>query len=57
MNKPSNQQLENIFGTSKDVDVVEYILKNGREQTTTLQPDKWGNTNDSRGSLGDPSGR
>lgn len=30
---PSKQQLETVFGTSKDVDVVEKILKEGRSQT------------------------
>ncbi|KAF9448231.1 FYSH domain-containing protein [Macrolepiota fuliginosa MF-IS2] len=30
--QPSNQQLDTIFGTHKDTDVVEYILKNGKPQ-------------------------
>jgi hypothetical protein len=30
--KPSNQQLDTIFGTHKDVEVVEFILKNGKIQ-------------------------
>jgi hypothetical protein len=30
--KPSKQQLDTIFGTHKDVDVVHQILKNGRPQ-------------------------
>ncbi|KIK67772.1 hypothetical protein GYMLUDRAFT_154528 [Collybiopsis luxurians FD-317 M1] len=32
LGKPSKSQLENEFGTSKDVDVVEIILKKGRDQ-------------------------
>ncbi|KAF6762212.1 ribosome maturation protein [Ephemerocybe angulata] len=46
LGKPSNQQLETVFGTSKDVDVVTKILEGGREQKvnglnqppTTLNP-------------------
>ncbi|KAJ6628958.1 ribosome maturation protein [Mycena sp. CBHHK59/15] len=34
LGKPSNQQLDTIFGTKKDVDVVAIILEKGREQTT-----------------------
>ncbi|KAI6034487.1 hypothetical protein PISMIDRAFT_672641 [Pisolithus microcarpus 441] len=30
--RPSRQQLENVFGTSKDVDVLTTILQNGKEQ-------------------------
>ncbi|PCH40850.1 DUF1960-domain-containing protein [Wolfiporia cocos MD-104 SS10] len=30
---PSRQQLENEFGTSKDVDVIEQILRKGQEQS------------------------
>ncbi|KAI6047538.1 ribosome maturation protein [Pisolithus marmoratus] len=30
--RPSRQQLENVFGTSKDVDVLTRILQNGKEQ-------------------------
>ncbi|EAU83968.1 hypothetical protein CC1G_09850 [Coprinopsis cinerea okayama7 len=33
----SNQQLDNVFGTHKDVDVVEHILKHGREQTKSTK--------------------
>jgi ribosome maturation protein Sdo1 len=34
LGKPSKQQLDTVFGTSKDVDVVTHILKNGREQAS-----------------------
>jgi len=30
---PSRQQLDNVFGTHKDVVVIEHILKNGSEQS------------------------
>ncbi|KAI0375883.1 DUF1960-domain-containing protein [Pilatotrama ljubarskyi] len=30
---PSNQQLENVFGTHKDVDVITQILQKGKEET------------------------
>lgn len=29
---PSKQQLESTFGTSKDVDVIKYMLGHGKEQ-------------------------
>ncbi|KAJ7167497.1 DUF1960-domain-containing protein [Mycena filopes] len=32
LGKASKQQLETVFGTSKDVDCVEKVLKEGREQ-------------------------
>ncbi|EPQ59158.1 FYSH domain-containing protein [Gloeophyllum trabeum ATCC 11539] len=32
LGKPSKQQLENVFGVSKDVDVIPIILKEGKEQ-------------------------
>ena len=31
---PSKQQLDTVFGTHKDVEVVEFMLKNGREQAS-----------------------
>ncbi|KAF8213836.1 ribosome maturation protein [Mycena galopus ATCC 62051] len=34
LGKPSNQQLDTVFETHKDVDVVAFILKEGREQGT-----------------------
>lgn len=35
--RPSQQQLDNIFGTHKDTEVVEFILKNGRPQHGDLE--------------------
>ena len=33
LGRPSNQQLENVFGSSKDVDVVLIILEKGKEES------------------------
>ncbi|PIL37356.1 hypothetical protein GSI_01049 [Ganoderma sinense ZZ0214-1] len=33
LGRPSKQQLENVFGSSKDVDVVTQILNKGREES------------------------
>ncbi|RPD66939.1 DUF1960-domain-containing protein [Lentinus tigrinus ALCF2SS1-7] len=33
LGRPSNQQLENVFGSSKDVDVVKQILEKGKEES------------------------
>lgn len=33
LRQPSKQQLDTVFGTHKDVAVVEFMLKNGKEQT------------------------
>ncbi|KAG6331474.1 hypothetical protein ID866_7616 [Astraeus odoratus] len=32
LGRPSHQQLDNVFGTSKDIDVVTTILHKGKEQ-------------------------
>jgi hypothetical protein len=56
LRQPSNQQLDTDFGTHKDTEVVEFILKHGKEQpaegisgSTTM--------NLSRGTLGIPERR
>ena len=47
----SNQELDSVFGTHKDVDVVEKILKEGRFQSGEgIKSAGWGATNDSKGS-------
>lgn len=33
LGRPSKQQLENTFGTCKDVDVVQLLLQKGKEQS------------------------
>jgi predicted outer membrane repeat protein len=32
LRQPSNQQLDTVFETHKDVDVITFILNNGKEQ-------------------------
>ncbi|KAJ7780935.1 ribosome maturation protein [Mycena metata] len=51
LGKASNQQLDTVFGTTKDVDVVTKILKEGREQTTDgVSSSTFTGSNVSRGS-------
>ncbi|KAK0206925.1 ribosome maturation protein [Desarmillaria ectypa] len=53
LGKPSNQQLDTVFGTSKDTDVAQIILEKGRHQVTEgLQGPTFSSTNQSRGSAG-----
>ena len=48
---PSKQELDNVFGTHVDVDVVQQILEKGREDAgESLSSGKWGSKNDSKGS-------
>ncbi|KAJ2932327.1 hypothetical protein H1R20_g4734, partial [Candolleomyces eurysporus] len=44
LNTPSNQQLDTVFGTHKDIDVVTKILKEGREQRGEMD-ENWADTN------------
>ncbi|TFK99119.1 DUF1960-domain-containing protein [Pterulicium gracile] len=47
----SNQELDSVFGTHKDIDVVEKILAEGRFQSGEgIKGAGWGATNDSKGS-------
>ncbi|KAJ7180396.1 ribosome maturation protein [Mycena crocata] len=51
LGKPSNQQLDTIFETHKDVDVVTIILEKGREQVTDgVASSTFTGSNPSRGS-------
>ena len=50
LRQPSNQQLDTIFGTHKDVDVATFILKNGKEQHSSDAIGSSGTANISRGS-------
>ncbi|RXW24677.1 hypothetical protein EST38_g1187 [Candolleomyces aberdarensis] len=50
LGKPSKQQLDNTFGTHKDIDVVTKILEDGREQKGELASNGFTNPNLSRGS-------
>lgn len=47
MGHPSKQQLDSVFGTHKDADVVEQILKNGEMQAASAK-DRYSTTNDGK---------
>ncbi|KAK0461728.1 ribosome maturation protein [Desarmillaria tabescens] len=52
LGKPSNQQLDTVFGTSKDVDVALIILEKGRHQVTEgVQGSTFSTTNSARGTV------
>ncbi len=52
LGKPSNQQLENVFGSHKDTDVVEQILKKGVAQAADgIKSSSFGATNAGIGSV------
>ncbi|KAF7355554.1 SBDS domain-containing protein [Mycena sanguinolenta] len=58
LGKPSNQQLDTVFNTHKDVDVVTVILKEGREQVTDgVTSTTFTGTNTSRGNNDTRGGR
>ncbi|KAH9061003.1 DUF1960-domain-containing protein [Lactarius vividus] len=49
--RPSKQQLDTVFGTHIDVDVIQQILDKGKvEASENLASEKWGSKNDSKGS-------
>jgi len=50
LGKPSKQQLENVFGTSVDVDVITFIIQKGKEQSgDTIHGNPFNSTNVTRG--------
>ena len=51
LGRPSKQQLENAFGTSKDVDVVEQILQKGKEETGKAIRSGFASTNFAKGTF------
>ncbi|PPQ70439.1 hypothetical protein CVT26_013933 [Gymnopilus dilepis] len=51
LHHPSNQQLDNVFGTHKDVDVVKFLLDNAKELPGTFHEDKIATKNAVRGSM------
>ncbi|KIJ69941.1 hypothetical protein HYDPIDRAFT_79276 [Hydnomerulius pinastri MD-312] len=52
LGKPSRQQLDSVFGTHKDVDVVTILLQKGKEQTGEgFNSGSYNNTNAARGSI------
>ncbi|KAJ6515606.1 hypothetical protein C8R45DRAFT_957092 [Mycena sanguinolenta] len=58
LGKPSNQQLDTVFETHKDVDVVTFILEKGREQGTDgVTSSPFTGTNPSRGNNDTRGGR
>jgi len=50
LGKPSNQQLDTVFGTHKDVDVITQVLEKGREQASEGFGSGMFNPNQTRGS-------
>ncbi|THH19482.1 hypothetical protein EW146_g1686 [Bondarzewia mesenterica] len=51
LGKPSKQELDTVFGTHVDTEVVTQILQKGKEEAGEgLSSTKWGSKNDSRGS-------
>lgn len=51
LGKPSKQQLETVFGTSVDVDVINLMIQRGKEQSgDAVQANSFGTTNINRGS-------
>jgi len=57
LRRPSKQQLDTVFGSHKDVDVVEFMLKNGKEQASEGIQGASTNLNLSRGNFNDPRGK
>jgi hypothetical protein len=50
LRRPSKQELDNVFNTHVDVDVILQILEKGKEEASeALTSNKWGSKNDSRG--------
>ncbi|PLW16315.1 hypothetical protein PCASD_18720 [Puccinia coronata f. sp. avenae] len=47
--RPSKQELENIFGSSKDDEVVTIVLEKGRLEVSDGHPLKFASKNDARG--------
>jgi Shwachman-Bodian-Diamond syndrome (SBDS) protein len=51
LRRPSKQELDNVFSTHVDVDVIQQILEKGKaEAGESLSSGKWGSKNDSMGS-------
>jgi len=51
LGRPSKQELDNVFGTHADVDVIQQILEKGKEEAgESIASGKWGSKNDSKGS-------
>jgi len=51
LGRPSKQQLDTVFGSSKDVDVITIVLQKGKEQTGEgFSSGGFGSTNTAKGS-------
>ncbi|KAH9808380.1 hypothetical protein DFH28DRAFT_1196515 [Melampsora americana] len=49
LNRPSKQELETVFGTSNDTEVIKIGLEKGRLESSDGQPLKFSSKNDNRG--------
>ena len=50
LRRPSKQELDNVFGTHVDDEVIQKILEKGKDEASeTLTSHKWGSKNDSKG--------
>ncbi|KAH9817339.1 ribosome maturation protein [Melampsora americana] len=49
LNRPSKQELETVFGTSNDTEVIKIVLEKGRLESSDGQPLKFSSKNDNRG--------
>ncbi|EGG07185.1 uncharacterized protein MELLADRAFT_86012 [Melampsora larici-populina 98AG31] len=49
LNRPSKQELETVFGTSNDTEVITIVLEKGRLESSDGQPLKFASKNDNRG--------
>jgi len=57
LGRPSKQELDNVFGTHVDIDVIQQILEKGKDESgESIASAKWGSKNDSRGSALDSRG-
>jgi Shwachman-Bodian-Diamond syndrome (SBDS) protein len=57
LGRPSKQELDNVFGTHVDIDVIHQILENGKDESgESIASAKWGSKNDSRGNALDSRG-
>ena len=57
LRRPSKQELDNVFATHVDVDVVQKILEKGKEEAgESIASGKWASKNDSKGAALDNRG-
>ncbi|KAF9780267.1 ribosome maturation protein [Thelephora terrestris] len=51
LGKPSKQQLETVFGTSVDVEIIKLMIQKGKDQSSDHLGNNFGSTNVTRGSI------